>query len=126
MVNIIILSRQVKPNAPKPNQRKKWGKSTVQLVPVAPPSSQPDNAAEPQNPENVDPPKKPDNCPSESEIPLKLPRAMRSASSNGSKLLRERNADQHDESTNKEPAVLAPSSPVRPTRTSEEKENNRR
>ncbi|XWS14910.1 hypothetical protein CRYUN_Cryun35bG0049400 [Craigia yunnanensis] len=116
----------VKPNAPKPNQRKKWGKSTIQLVPVAPPSSQPDNTAAPQNPENVDPPKKPDNCPSESEIPLKLPRAMRSASSNGSKLLRERNADQQDKSTNKEPAVLTPSSPVRPTRTSEEKENFRR
>ncbi|XVE95183.1 hypothetical protein REPUB_Repub02eG0074500 [Reevesia pubescens] len=112
-----------KPNAPKPNRRKKWGKSVIQLVPVAPPASQPENAAAPENPETVDPPKKPDNCPSESDIRLKLPRAMRSASSNGSKLLRERNADQHDESINKEPAVLAPSSPVRPTRTSEEKEN---
>ena len=98
----------------------------IQLVPVAPPASQPENVAALQNPESVDPLKKPDNCPSESDIPLKLPRAMRSASSNGSKLLRERNADQHDESTNKEPAVLAPSSPVRPTRTSEEKENSRR
>ncbi|XP_022773083.1 kinesin-like protein KIN-4C isoform X2 [Durio zibethinus] len=115
-----------KPNAPKPNQRKKWGKSVIQLVPVAPPASQPENAAAPQNPENIDPPKKPDNCSSEPDIPLKLPRAMRSASSNGSKLLRERNADQHDESTNKEPAVLHPSSPVRPTKTSEEKENCRR
>ncbi|XVF36591.1 hypothetical protein REPUB_Repub19eG0070400 [Reevesia pubescens] len=112
-----------KPNAPKPNQRKKWGKSTIQLVPVAPPASQPENTAALQNPENVEPPKKPENCQSESDIPLKLPRAMRSASSNGSKLLRERNADQHDESSNKEPAVLAPSSP---TRTSEEKENCRR
>ncbi|XWS25382.1 hypothetical protein CRYUN_Cryun27aG0063900 [Craigia yunnanensis] len=113
-----------KPNAPKPNQRKKWGKSVIQLVPVAPPASQPENVAALQNSENVDPPKKPDNCPSESDIPLKLPRAMRTASSNGSKLLRERNADQHDEPTNKEPAVLAPSSPVRPTRTAEEKENS--
>ncbi|XVF39643.1 hypothetical protein PTKIN_Ptkin01aG0050100 [Pterospermum kingtungense] len=114
-----------KPNAPKP-KRKKWGKSTVQLVPVAPPPSQPENVAAPENPENVEPPKKPDNCPSEPDMPLKLPRAMRSASSKGSKLLRERNADQQDESTNKEQAVLAPSSPVRPTRTSEEKENCRR
>lgn len=116
---------QGKPNASKPpNQRKKWGKSMIQLVPIAPPASQsqPENApAAPQNSENVDPPRKPDNVPSESEIPLKLPRAMRSASSNGSKLLRERNADQHDDST-----ILAPSSPVRPTRTSEEKENCRR
>lgn len=112
---------QDKPNAPKPTKRKKWGKSMVQLVRVDPPS-QPENAAAPENPENIDPPQKPDNCPSESDMPLKLPRAMRSASSNGNKLLRERNADQQDE-----PAVLAPSSPVRPTtRTSEEKENFRR
>ncbi|XP_022768453.1 kinesin-like protein KIN-4C [Durio zibethinus] len=115
-----------KPNASKPNQRKKWGKSVIQLVPVAPPASQPENTAAPQNPENVDPLKKPDNCLSDSDIPLKLPRAMRSASSNGNKLLRERNEDRQDESTNKEPAVLAPSSPLRPTRTSEEKENCRR
>ncbi|XWS23987.1 hypothetical protein CRYUN_Cryun28dG0062500 [Craigia yunnanensis] len=111
----------VKSNAPKPNKRKKWGKSIIQLVPVAPPS-QPENAATPQNPENVEPPNKSDDCPSESDIPLKLPRAMRSASSNGGKLLRERNTDQQNE----ELAVLAPSSPVRPTKTSEEKENSRR
>ncbi|XP_017981679.1 PREDICTED: kinesin-like protein KIN-4C [Theobroma cacao] len=115
-----------KPNAPKPNRRKKWGKSVIQLVPVAPPTSQPENAAEPQKTETADPPKRTDNCPSESDIPLKLPRAMRSASSNGNKLLRERNDDQQDESTNKEQAVLAPSSPIRPTRTTDEKENCRR
>ncbi|OMO50768.1 hypothetical protein CCACVL1_30271 [Corchorus capsularis] len=115
-----------KSNAPKPNQRKKWGKSVIQLVPVAPPPSQTESAAAPQNPENVNPPIKQENCPSESDITLKLPRAMRSTSSTGNKLLRERNADQQDESTNKEVAVLASTSPVRPARTSEEKENCRR
>ncbi|XVE55606.1 hypothetical protein DITRI_Ditri03aG0172400 [Diplodiscus trichospermus] len=116
----------VKSNAPKPDQRKKLRKPTIQLVPVAPqPSSEIENAAAPENPENIIPSEKPDNHPSESDIPLKLSRAMLSGSSNGTKLLRERNADQQDES-NKEPPVLAPSSPVRPTRTSEEKENCRR
>ncbi|KAE8658673.1 hypothetical protein F3Y22_tig00116970pilonHSYRG00016 [Hibiscus syriacus] len=101
-----------KPDAPRHNRRKKWGKSMIQLVPVA----TPDNAAAaaPEKPETREPLKIADNlCPSESDtIPLKLPRAMRS---NGSKLLRERNVDQQDES-NKEAAALAPTS-------SEEKEN---
>ncbi|KAL4282085.1 hypothetical protein GQ457_03G034290 [Hibiscus cannabinus] len=107
-----------KPDAPKPNRRKKWGKSMIQLVPVAPPENVA-AAAAPEKPENNEPPKNADNlCPSESDtIPLKLPRAMRS---NGSKLLRERNVDQQDESSNKEPASLAP------TASSEEKENCRR
>ncbi|KHG03927.1 Chromosome-associated kinesin KIF4 [Gossypium arboreum] len=114
-----------KPDVPKPNRRKKWGKSMIQLVPVAPPASEPENAAAADNPEKIEPPKKPDNsCPSESDtIPLKLPRAMRS---NGSKLLRERNAEDESTNTTKEPPALVPTSPVRPTRTSEEKENCRR
>ncbi|KAK8642710.1 hypothetical protein V6N13_012047 [Hibiscus sabdariffa] len=106
-----------KPDAPRPNRRKKWGKSMIQLVPVAPPENV--AAAATEKPETNEPLKIADNlCPSESDtIPLKLPRAMRS---NGSKLLRERNVDQQDESSNKEPAALAP------TASSEEKENCRR
>ncbi|KAL1100497.1 hypothetical protein V6Z11_D05G233500 [Gossypium hirsutum] len=114
-----------KPDVPKPNRRKKWGKSMIQLVPVAPPASEPENVAAADNPEKIEPPKEPDNsCPSESDtILLKLPRAMRS---NGSKLLRERNAEDESTNTTKEPPALVPTSPVRPTRTSEEKENCRR
>ncbi|KAH9690362.1 kinesin-like protein KIN-4C [Citrus sinensis] len=104
----------VKSNAPKPNQRKKWRKSTIQLVPVAPPSSQPQETTDVQ---------KPENSTSETDIPLKLPRAMRSATSNGSNLLRERNVDQAEESVNKELSVLPQSSPARPKRATEEKEN---
>ena len=107
--------KQVKSNAPKPNQRKKWRKSTIQLVPVAPPSSQPQ--------ETTDVQRKPENSTSENDIPLKLPRAMRSATSNGSNLLRERNVDQAEESVNKELSVLPQSSPARPKRATEEKEN---
>ncbi|KAL4273393.1 hypothetical protein GQ457_13G009540 [Hibiscus cannabinus] len=71
-----------KPNVPRPDQRKKRRKPEIQLVPVAPPALQQDNDAESGNPKNVDPPQKPDICPSESDIPSKLPRAMRASSSN--------------------------------------------
>ncbi|GLU16082.1 hypothetical protein SLE2022_325320 [Rubroshorea leprosula] len=115
-----------KSNAPKPNQRKKWRKSVIQLVPVAPPSSQPESTAVPQMPEDMEAPKRPDSYASEPDIP-KLPRAMRSRSSNGVNLLRERNAGKQDESSNREAATVPPnSSPARPTRTSDEKENCRR
>ncbi|PPD71172.1 hypothetical protein GOBAR_DD31945 [Gossypium barbadense] len=102
-----------KHNAPKPNKRKKWRKSVVQLVPVAPPSSQRENTATtPQSPKNVDPPKQSD------ERPTSTIRSAASSISN--KLLRVRNASQPHESTNKETTtVLAPT-------TSEEKENCRR
>ncbi|KAE8656111.1 hypothetical protein F3Y22_tig00117010pilonHSYRG00075 [Hibiscus syriacus] len=106
-----------KPNVQRPNQRKKQVKLEIQLVPVATPGLKPENNAAPGNPKNVDPTQKPDNCPSESDIPLKLPRAMRSASSNDSEVLIETNADhQRDESTAKTPIA---------TRTLEEKENCR-
>lgn len=108
--------KQAKSNAPKPERRKKWKKSLIQLVPVTPPASQP---------EVTEPPKKQDNSSNEADIPLKLPRAMRSAASNASNLLKERNADKSDEIVNKE-SVLPPSSPARPKRTSEEKENCKR
>lgn len=111
---------------PKPNQRKKWKKSVVQLVPVAPPPSQPENNEASNKLENTEIPKRPENSASEADIPLKLPRAMRSAASTGGNLLRERNNDQSDESVNKEPPTLLPStSPVRPNRKTEEKENRR-
>lgn len=112
-----------KSNAPKPSKRKQWRKSVIQLVPVAPPPpSQPENTTAPQKTEDAEALKKPDSSASEPNIPLKLPRAMRSASSNGVNLLRERNAGKHDE----EAAVLPPSSnPSRPTGASDEKENCR-
>lgn len=107
---------QAKSKAPKPNQRKKWRTSTVLLVSGPPPSSQPENTGAPQKPDN--------SSASEGDIPLKLPRAMRSAASNSGNLLRERNAGQSDAVANKEPAaVLPPTSPLRQRRT-EEKENN--
>lgn len=55
------------------------------------------------------------------DIPLKLPRAMRSVASNSDNPLRERNAGKSDVFANKESAVLAPNPQ---NRTSEEKENN--
>lgn len=64
-----------------------------------------------------------ENSASETDIPLKLPRAMRSAASNGGNLLRERNVDQAEESVNKVVSVLPQSSPARSKRASEEKEN---
>ncbi|TXG52671.1 hypothetical protein EZV62_021840 [Acer yangbiense] len=109
-----------KSNAPNRIQRKKWGKSVIQLVPVAPPPSQPENT-------EVIVPIKVESSASEADIPLKLPRAMRSAAaSTGDNLLRERNVDQSDESVTKEPNLLAPSSPAQPKRKTKEKENRGR
>lgn len=99
--------------AVKPSQRKKWRKSVIQLVPVAPPLPQP---------ELTEPPKKAENN-IEADMPLKLPRAMRSAASNGNPF-RVRNSDhpQGSSASNKDiPPVSG--SPVRPARASEEKEN---
>lgn len=67
---------------------------------------------------------KPDNNSArEADVPLKLPRAMLSAASQSNALLKERNADQSNEPVNKEASVHPARSPVRPPRTSEEKEN---
>lgn len=75
-----------------------------------------------QQPENnTEGPKKAENNAAvEIDIPLKLPRAMRSAASNGNPF-RIRNSDQPEDSAsnNKEPVVA----PVRPARASDEKEN---
>ncbi|KAJ8762575.1 hypothetical protein K2173_008014 [Erythroxylum novogranatense] len=105
-----------KSKARKPSERKKWRRSVIQLVPVVPPPPPPQSEA----------PKIPENAPRESEIPLKLPRAMRSAASNNSALLRERNSDQaQKDSVNKENVLRPARSPARPSRTSTsgEKEN---
>uniref|UniRef100_F6H136 Kinesin motor domain-containing protein n=1 Tax=Vitis vinifera TaxID=29760 RepID=F6H136_VITVI len=110
-----IGNKMARAKAPKPNPRKKWRKSVIQLVSVAPPSSQP---------ENTEAPKKAENTAVEVDIPLKLPRAMRSAASNGNPF-RVRNSDQPDESAanNKETVASASRSPVRQARTLDEKEN---
>ncbi|KAH7849370.1 hypothetical protein Vadar_016870 [Vaccinium darrowii] len=103
-----------KSNAPKPNQRKKWRKSVIQLVPTAAPTLLP---------ESTEAVKKPESSATEAEIPLQLPRAMRSAASNN--LLRERNSEQSDVSVvNKEGGgAPAPTSPTRRQRMTDEKEN---
>ncbi|KAK9026384.1 hypothetical protein V6N11_039224 [Hibiscus sabdariffa] len=77
-----------KPNVPRPDQRKKRRKPEILLVPVAPTALQQDDA-ESGNPKNVDPPQKPDICP--------------------------KNADnqRHESTTNKEPVLIVPPSPVR-------------
>ncbi|KAJ7006945.1 kinesin-like protein KIN-4C [Populus alba x Populus x berolinensis] len=139
-----IGNTMAKSNAPNANQRKKWRKSVIQLVPVPPPTARSENteAAAPQKADDngaseADIPLKlpramrsaapntvseTDNSASEAGIPLRLPRAMRSAS-HGGIFLRDRNADQAEESINKETAVLPTRSPARPKRTSDEKEN---
>ncbi|PON91611.1 Kinesin-like protein [Trema orientale] len=110
----------VKPNAPKPNKRKKWRTSTIQLVTNPLPSSQPESNEQP-------PPQKLDNSVNEADIPVKLPRAMRSATTtNGGNPFRERNAEKTEESSvNKEAAgpLAPPRSPVQQSRTLDEKEN---
>lgn len=104
---------QIKSNAPKQNRRKKWKKSVIQLVPAAPPTSgQPENNEVPMPAENAVAP----------DIPLKLPRAMSSATIS-SNLLRERNANPTGETIgDKEINTIAPRSPIR-MRETDEKEN---
>lgn len=87
----------------------------IQLVPVAAPTPQP---------EITEAIKKPESSAIEAEIPLQLPRAMRSAASN-SNLLRERNSEQSDVSVvNKDGSgAPAPTSPPRRQRMTDEKEN---
>ncbi|KAF9608658.1 hypothetical protein IFM89_010442 [Coptis chinensis] len=110
-----IGNTEVKSNAPRPNRRKKWKKSVIQLVPVPPLSSQSDNTQSPTKPEN--------NM-VEQDVPLRLPRAMRSATSNNDPL-RERNSVQADECVGKrvEGSVVSPNSPTRQTIISD-KENH--
>ncbi|KAH7524747.1 hypothetical protein FEM48_Zijuj06G0152200 [Ziziphus jujuba var. spinosa] len=133
-----------KSNAPKPNQRKKWRKTTVQLVTNPPPSLQLENNEIPKEPDNrandaeipviplrttrsVTPnqaAQEPDSIVNEAHIPVKLPRAMRSATSNGGNPFRDRNAEKPDElSVDKDAGFIASRSPAQNKRTSDEKEN---
>ncbi|KAK9164017.1 hypothetical protein Syun_004919 [Stephania yunnanensis] len=104
----------IKSKAPRPNQRKKWRKSVIQLVPVVPPSQ----------PESFEVPTKTENNAVEDAVPLKLPRAMRSTTLSDNPL-RERNSDQVDESIGKrDDSVVISRSPVRQSRYTDEKENH--
>ncbi|KAI3672531.1 hypothetical protein L6452_38620 [Arctium lappa] len=114
-----IGNKIVKPNAPKPNApRKKWRKSVqIQLIPVS--SDQPE-VAEPEASK-----KQESSSTAETSMPLRLPRAMRSAMSNANNApLRDRNIEQQsvDSTVNKE-ADHAAAPPRRPT-TTNEKENH--
>lgn len=68
---------------------------------------------------------KPDDSISlQGDIPLKLPRAMRTPAPSGSHVLRERNADRSDETIlSKEVGAAAPEVSVPQARKSDEKEN---
>ncbi|XP_021759754.1 kinesin-like protein KIN-4C [Chenopodium quinoa] len=118
-----------KSNVPRPIQRKKWRKSTIQLVPAAPTSVQGEHVDLPEKAEscaadNVAASKKAaESSTTEANIPLKLPRAMRSASSN-SNLLRVRNTEHGEEPVvHKDSGEPARRSPLRRPKKSEEKEN---
>ncbi|KAH9621896.1 hypothetical protein KSS87_019085 [Heliosperma pusillum] len=96
------------------NPRKKWRKSVIQLVPAVPPTKPVSEDVEgtTTRPEN-------------NNIPLRLPRSMRSAGSNMN-LLRDRNSEQGEEcGVHKESGEPARNrtSPARRQKKSEEKEN---
>ncbi|XP_016460351.1 kinesin-like protein KIN-4C [Nicotiana tabacum] len=107
-----------KSKAPKPDRRKKWGKSVIQLVPAAP-TTQASNAdgsvdaAVTENKVNE----------IDSTSPLKLPRAMRSALTNGNNTLRERNSETSDPVIDLITPPASARSPHRPANTSDGKEN---
>ncbi|XP_010456847.1 PREDICTED: kinesin-like protein KIN-4C isoform X2 [Camelina sativa] len=120
-----------KSNVPRPSQRKKWKKTVLQLVPVGPPAppTTPASSQEQANPVSLDmeAATKPENSDSGESMKVKLPRAMKSASSNGSNLLRERNADQNGgESVGNGGLVQNNSGRASGSRTSDEKENHTR
>lgn len=71
---------------PKPALRKKWHKSAIQLVPATPPVSHSQNGDGPEQPK----------ASGENDIPLKLPRAMRSTLTNNNQL-KQRNVEQSSE-----------------------------
>ncbi|KAI4321438.1 hypothetical protein MLD38_034819 [Melastoma candidum] len=83
-----IGNKLAKPNEPKPSKRKKWGKQSIQLVPIDAPANLQDTPTE-----VVD---KPEVIVVPEDLPLKLPRAMRSLKPSSSNILRERNSDPVD------------------------------
>ncbi|CAA2955240.1 kinesin KIN-4C [Olea europaea subsp. europaea] len=95
-----IRNNLAKSNAPKPNKRKNWRKSVIQLVPAT---------SEAEAPAKLE-----SNI--EADIPLKLPRAMRSAFPNNNNPLIERNLDQPNDTT-------APVTPHQQARITDGKEN---
>lgn len=115
MPHIASHSFQVKQTGAKPKQRKNWRKSTVQLVPSAPPLP-------PTAPQNTEP------VPRNRDIPLRLPRAMSSPAVDSIPLT-DRNAAKPDESmsSNKENVTAVRArSPARPRKNANEKENHLR
>ncbi|CAN1825918.1 Kinesin-like protein KIN-4C [Linum perenne] len=133
-----IGNTKTKSDAAKENKRKKWRKSVIQLIPVAPtPSStQPEsNNGEAQTAPLATPsaeaPRKAESANSkggetETDKRLKLPRAMRAPGSSRGVLLRERNASGHGgeggggRGRGNHPPTRSPARPARPT---DEKEN---
>ncbi|KAH6816991.1 P-loop containing nucleoside triphosphate hydrolases superfamily protein [Perilla frutescens var. frutescens] len=101
-------------SVPKPNLRKKWRKSSIQLVPATPPVPQPQNTEAPA-PEQL-------KTNGEIDIPLKLPRAMRSTLANSNQL-KERNTDQQSESVDNDACTSSLGSPHQQAKTRNGKEN---
>ncbi|KAI3460070.1 hypothetical protein Pfo_016733 [Paulownia fortunei] len=99
-------------SVPKTNLRKKWRKSVIQLVPATPPVSQAQNVEVPEQPKTN----------GEIDIPLKLPRAMRSTLTNNNQL-KERNSDQPNELVNNDICTSSLGSPRQQARTKNGKEN---
>ncbi|KAK6792542.1 hypothetical protein RDI58_011623 [Solanum bulbocastanum] len=120
-----IGNTRAKSDAPKPNQRKQWRKSTIQLVPTAP-TTQASNADAPTKTSqsvNADASVKTENKVGEIDTPaLKLPRAMRSALTNGNNTLRERNSETNDSVVDLT-TPSAPKSPLWKAKATGEKEN---
>uniref|UniRef100_A0A162A4H0 Kinesin motor domain-containing protein n=1 Tax=Daucus carota subsp. sativus TaxID=79200 RepID=A0A162A4H0_DAUCS len=107
-----IGNTKVMSDAPKPEQRKKWRKPSFKIVQEAPISSQIECSEVPNNTQSTV---------SESDVPLKLPRAMRSMSSDT--VLKERNFDQpKGPVTSKEVDTQVPRSPCQQARP-DDKEN---
>lgn len=143
----------MKPNAKNGNQSKKT--ETIMLVPVLPPSSQPENFEGPNpnirkrinaisetnvavnkpihrrsksRPENAaSAPRAEGNAVDPDDVPLKKTRGFRrQSSSNSGGPFWDRNAGKSDESDSKEPEAFQTRSPLRQKRTLDEKENNNR
>ncbi|KAL3340201.1 hypothetical protein AABB24_028698 [Solanum stoloniferum] len=120
-----IGNTRAKSDAPKPNQRKQWRKSTIQLVPTAPTTqaSNADALTKTSQSVNADASVKTENKVGEIDTPaLKLPRAMRSALTNGNNTLRERNSETNDSVVDLT-TPSAPKSPLRKAKATGEKEN---
>ncbi|CAH8389648.1 unnamed protein product [Eruca vesicaria subsp. sativa] len=101
-----------KTNVPKPMKRKKWLKQRLQLVVDPPPTT----TTTPQTSSQ-----EPSDSGEANSTKLKLPRSIRSKSSNGSNMLRERNADQSGGDF-----VQSGSGGASGSTTSDEKENHTR